>query len=385
MWATSALATHPKQVQSIHESYIRAGADIILTCTYQIFAEGCIKEGTTIRELTDLAVQVARDAIESTGKTAVCGRSHTKLDGNESGTAHGAAVDVFKPLISAMKNDKLERPVLIGASLGPFGSVMALGCEYTGNYIVGMDLIREFHVERLRAFIEYSSDRAHLKTDFFAMETFPRLDEALCIFSWLQNEAEEVLRNAPLSLSFVASPINEPPSVDVDDATLESWWQMAESKVSIPDGHTFEQALAALLRLEAPQHIGFGCNCSGPLEVSLVASVMLKKKKKGNTDRSMALLLYSNSGEAFINGNWHWCEQPAPHDTLPAEQKGPMSLSQLRRMLLRRNASVRTCAMFVTALCRLRPKADDWLFDIVVVGGCCRSTPDDIVVIRSLT
>ncbi len=68
LWSSGALLTHPHIVQSIHADYIRAGAEIIITNTFRTTGRtlGKAHMGEKARDLTILAVQLARRAITET-------------------------------------------------------------------------------------------------------------------------------------------------------------------------------------------------------------------------------------------------------------------------------------------------------------------------------
>jgi len=68
-WSGAAIATHPQVVRAIHEDYIRAGADIIITNTFG--ASRHVLEpaglGERVGELNQSAVALAREACEAAG------------------------------------------------------------------------------------------------------------------------------------------------------------------------------------------------------------------------------------------------------------------------------------------------------------------------------
>ena len=66
LWSARALIERPDIVRSIHADYIRAGADIITTNTFRTHRRTLARAGIgpRTRELTTLAVQLAREAIE---------------------------------------------------------------------------------------------------------------------------------------------------------------------------------------------------------------------------------------------------------------------------------------------------------------------------------
>ncbi|MGH8104057.1 MAG: homocysteine S-methyltransferase family protein, partial [bacterium] len=70
LWSAVALDSHPDLIVSIHQNYIRAGADIITTNTFRTAARTLQKVGrkADAARLTRLAVQLAKKAREQAGK-----------------------------------------------------------------------------------------------------------------------------------------------------------------------------------------------------------------------------------------------------------------------------------------------------------------------------
>lgn len=72
-WCAAALVTHPETVREVHEDYIRAGADVIITNTFPT-ARHVLEPagmGERFRELNTLAVELARQARESVAELPV--------------------------------------------------------------------------------------------------------------------------------------------------------------------------------------------------------------------------------------------------------------------------------------------------------------------------
>ena len=63
------------------------------------------------------------------------------------------------------------RPLLVAASVGPYGAVLADGSEYRGRYGLSARQLRDFHAPRLELL-------ASTAPDLFAVETIPDVDEA---------------------------------------------------------------------------------------------------------------------------------------------------------------------------------------------------------------
>jgi homocysteine S-methyltransferase len=68
LWSSYALLHHPKIVQQIHEDYIRAGAEILITDTFRTTRRAFAKENMAEKatEMTHLACELAQRAIEQT-------------------------------------------------------------------------------------------------------------------------------------------------------------------------------------------------------------------------------------------------------------------------------------------------------------------------------
>lgn len=140
LWSAHVLADSPETIESVHLSYLEAGADCILTASYQVSAMGY----TEIGQSPDTATAAIRQSVD----LAVAARERYR--------------------------QQSSRPVWIAASLGPYGAALHDGSEYHGNYGVDFaDLVR-FHEERL-AVVEATA------VDFVALESVPSLEEAEAI------------------------------------------------------------------------------------------------------------------------------------------------------------------------------------------------------------
>lgn len=140
LWSAHVLAESPETIEDVHLSYLEAGADCILTASYQVSAMGYAELGQP--------PSAAETALRQSVHLAVAARERYRRQSS--------------------------RPVWIAASLGPYGAALHNGSEYHGNYDVGFgDLVR-FHAERL-AVLEDT------EVDFVALESVPSLEEAEAI------------------------------------------------------------------------------------------------------------------------------------------------------------------------------------------------------------
>jgi homocysteine S-methyltransferase len=137
LWTGELLKSAPDQIRDAHAAFVKAGAQVIITSTYQVSFPGCMAKGWTHQEVVDalvLSTELARDA----------------------------------------------KAPLVAASVGPYGAYLADGSEYRGNYDATEDQLREFHKERLEILIS-------TKPDFLAIETIPEIREARVLLELLKD------------------------------------------------------------------------------------------------------------------------------------------------------------------------------------------------------
>nr|XP_022341699.1 uncharacterized protein LOC111135702 [Crassostrea virginica] len=148
LWSARLLETNPRAIKELHKSFLEAGADTIITVTYQATVEGFQKflPGSTrskAEDLIKLGVRLAREACQEVP---------------DAGT---------------------ERQV--AGSIGPYGVFLHDGSEYTGNYVDQMtqkELV-DWHRPQIASLIEAG-------VDMLAVETIPSLPEAEAILTLLE-------------------------------------------------------------------------------------------------------------------------------------------------------------------------------------------------------
>ena len=149
LWSAALLLHNPEAIQEVHRDYLEAGADVIITASYQASLEGFMARGLSVKEAGELI------------QSSVILAKRTR--------------DAFWETCSAPKRLK----PLVAASIGPYGAYLADGSEYRGDYGVSDAVLRNFHHERMRLLVEAGPD-------ILAIETIPSLQEAKVIVEVLQ-------------------------------------------------------------------------------------------------------------------------------------------------------------------------------------------------------
>jgi homocysteine S-methyltransferase len=140
LWTARVLADHPEQVLAAHTAYTRAGAEVLITASYQAGYEAFAAHGHD-RAATD----------------ALLRRSVALADGAARGAGH---------------------EVWVAASVGPYGAVLADGSEYRGRYGLTVRRLADFHRPRIEALLAAGPD-------LLALETLPDSDEAQALLTVL--------------------------------------------------------------------------------------------------------------------------------------------------------------------------------------------------------
>ncbi len=144
LWSAKIIWDSPSSIRNIHLAYLRAGADIITTSSYQASIPGLMKFGYSHSKSCDIVKRSVELAVESR-----------------------------EAFYRECSGETLNR--YIAGSAGPYGAYLADGSEYTGTYNLTEREYADFHRERVDLLIESG-------VDIIAFETFPRIDEAEAVF-----------------------------------------------------------------------------------------------------------------------------------------------------------------------------------------------------------
>ncbi|MGI9205453.1 MAG: homocysteine S-methyltransferase [Woeseiaceae bacterium] len=272
LWSARLLESEPRAIIDAHRNYLDAGADCIVSASYQASRKGFMSTGKSAAQADALIVS----AVE----LAKIARAEF-LDDNPT--------KAFQPLVAA--------------SVGPYGAAMHDGSEYTGKYGVSAAELREFHFDRLQLL-----DRSG--ADVLAVETIPNMTEARVLAELL---------------------------VDVETPAWVSF--CCRDSNSLSDGTSLVTA-AALLEGHS-RVLAVGINCTRPKYVAELITALRKAVP------NKAVLVYPNSGETYNATDNSWsgtaCDFDADFDVVAWRAAGAK-----------------------------------------LIGGCCRTGPDDIAALRQL-
>ena len=155
LWTGELIRTNPAQITKAHLDFINAGAQIIITSSYQLSYTGCGARGWSEDETNQALI------------------ASTLL-------AKNAAIESGKD-------------VKVAASVGPYGASLADGSEYKGNYGVSKQVLKDFHAKRLEILISTSPDYLALETmpDTFEVEVLLDLLNDCPIPFWISYSCKE--------------------------------------------------------------------------------------------------------------------------------------------------------------------------------------------------
>lgn len=221
LWSAKALLEDPDAVLAVHRAFLEAGADCIVTATYQATYQGFAERG--------LGEADAEAAFERAVELAVRARDDSGIGRSR---ARARSRTPFRRRL---------RP-LVAAGVGPYGAYLADGSEYRGDYGIGAKALEAFHRRRWQTL-------ARSAADLIACETIPSLPEVQA----LARLADEFEKPAWISFS-------------------------CPGRDRLADGAELAEAVA--IADAAPSVFAVGVNCTAPSNAAeLVATVAAGTEK----------------------------------------------------------------------------------------------------------
>ncbi|XP_076645322.1 betaine-homocysteine S-methyltransferase isoform X2 [Halictus rubicundus] len=238
LWTARFLATNPDAVYATHLDFLRAGADIIETNTYQASIPGLMKHLSITKEESK---NLLREAVNLARR----------------------AVDDYIEETSGKKETENKNPQIAG-SCGPYGASLHDGSEYNGAYgkTTSCQTMKQWHKSRIDVLIDAG-------IDLLALETIPCYQEAEALV--------ELLKEYP---------------------NIKAWLSFSceRNSRSIVDGSDFKEVATRCYKMALPgQVIAIGVNCLAPTDVT----ALLKDINRNEENEFIPLIAYPNSGEIY--------------------------------------------------------------------------------------
>lgn len=260
LWSAMALIEQPEAIYDVHKSYFDAGAQVAITNTYQANIDAFVKAGVP----ADDAQKMITNAVEIAKR------------------ARDDAWTALTPAEQAAKGG-----FFVAGSVGPYGAFLANGAEYTGDYNLSVDELKDFHRSRMQLL-------ANSGVDLFAFETQPQFKEAQSLANLLESEFPQ--QSAWISFSIR------------DSKTLCDGTSLAKA-VSYFNDHD--------------QIIAIGVNCTAMTNITAAIQTI-----KAVTDKP--IIVYPNTGETYDPKAKTWQSQ---EEEASFEQLTPAWLKAGARMI----------------------------------------------------
>ncbi|MAU01532.1 MAG: homocysteine S-methyltransferase [Anaerolineaceae bacterium] len=142
LWSAKILLEQPEAIRQVHSDYLHAGADCIISASYQASLPGLMARG--LNEVD--AVNLIRFSVH-------------------------LAIEARDQFWAVMANRRGRLRPLVAASVGPYGAYLADGSEYTGAYDLDEAGLLQWHRPRWQILAQSGAD-------LLACETIPSLAEA---------------------------------------------------------------------------------------------------------------------------------------------------------------------------------------------------------------
>lgn len=331
LWSSSLLLTQEGRdlIRDCHEDFFRAGADIVETVTYQAHY-----------------MPLDRKCSEKKPKDPGGNGIETPpllLDQNQVDTMLRDGVRLAQEAARNIlaENDDEKGPLYVAASIGCYGGALADGSEYTGNYGLNIEQLISFHERK-------ASILASESPDVLAFETVPCIIECKAILKVLQKLLSDLGSQFP-----------------------PAWLSLACCDGNhLNDGSDIRDALKLIDALDPHAQLirAVGVNCCACEHVPSLIELTTQHMVGYGAKR--AIVLYPNSGEEWDAAREVWVENTGI--TTPEKFADAISSYVTTATSIQRSAS----------LCEHQGRNNTVQQIPLIVGGCCRTSPETIAAIK---
>lgn len=335
LWSAHLLIDAPDTILAVQTDFVKAGSNVLLTATYQASYEGF---AATKRERNQSTVT-----------------SCSEFNPQKQGYDRAEASEYMRKAV-AISREAFQRspdsvqPKLVALSLGAYGACMIPSQEYTGKYepasFQTVEELHKWHRERLDAFT--TSPETWGKIDLIAFETIPVLNEI--------HAARQVMSTVNLA--------------------GKKWYiscVFPNDDLRLPDGSTVEEVARAMLQDERPElskpwGVGINCTKVNKLEglIDQFESAVAKIQEEQESEKKSAdelqrpwLVLYPDGATNLVYNT----------STQKWESKDGAAIGDRR---------------WDEDVCQIVRKTQERGFwSGILVGGCCKTSPEDISSLRA--
>ena len=346
LWSSDFLITSPKTLSGVHRAFVEAGSDVLLTATYQASLEGFA--ATTRAETPQSA---STDKQEQKSNTSQDGS--TTYDEEEAVVLMRTAVPLAKQAFFDSQSTR-SKSKQIALSLGAYGATMQPSTEYSGDYkpenMRTVDGLLDWHEKRLKVFRD---DKATWNdVDLVSFETLPVLQEVQAV--------RRVMAKHNMT----------PHSRD--------WWiscVFPNDDLTLPDGSPVPAVVEVMLTDQgdtAPRPWGIGINCTDIKKLD-------KLLRQYETAAQSILDTDSALDASAKRGRWPWLV------TYPDGAQGSVYNTESQKWeidpQMKAKGPQRPWHEELAEIITKTAERGHWKG--ILVGGCCKTMPDDIRKLRS--
>ncbi|KAK7955341.1 hypothetical protein PG988_016035 [Apiospora saccharicola] len=336
LWSSHLIVSDPDMLLACQRDFVEAGADVLLTATYQASIEGFART-----KVPAYPEGIPRHAVERYLANAVkIAERASKRSRPQEGQSSAAS---------------------LALSLGPYGACMLPGQEYSGKYDDehnDEESLYRWHLERLRLFtnVQGLMDRI----TYVAFETLPRLDEIRAVRRAYHDA--RITKDKKLWISCV----------------------FPGEAMALPDGTSVDHAVRGMLEplRGGSKPWGIGINCTKMHKLaSLIASygesvrdvTMCAASSGLAIGAAPCLLVYPDGtkGEVYNTTTKKW------------EKQGPEQPSRTSTSSSTPSVADHHEEPWAKELAKIvRTAQDQGVFKSFMLGGCCKASATDISELR---
>ncbi|KAL8974569.1 MAG: hypothetical protein Q9197_001190 [Variospora fuerteventurae] len=332
LWSSHFLISSPETLSRVHIAFVDSGADVLLTATYQASLQGFAATK------------------KPSGSNDGNGRGEETYSPQEAAMLMRKAVPLARQAFSTKAAAERNVGGKVALSLGAYGATMRPSTEYSGDYkpesMRTTQGLYAWHGERLRVFKEDNAIWNDI--DFLSFETLPVVQEI------------HAVRHVMATHNHVG---HENPTVDE-----KRWWiscVFPNDDQTMPDGTTAEHAVHAMLSLsvdgEDERPWGIGINCT---DIKKLNNLILQYEaaaenilgREAPSELWPWLVTYPDGAQGSVynteTGEWETDpELKAQGPQIPWHEELAEIITQT---------------------------AERGRWKGILVGGCCKTTPDSI-------